>query len=120
MTPDEARQMYRDQLTLHGEDISIRRYDGIGTGRTYVDRPVRARVTGYSPQEMVGGITQGDRKVILMAEDLAGESPAFTVAKSDKVVAARFGSAELAILGVDDNTRRVDGELIAYELHVRG
>lgn len=119
MTPDEARQMYRDQMDAHGEDIVIRRYTSTGVSpRTYVDRPCRARVVGYQPSELVGAIAQGDRRVIIMAEDLEGESPAFTLAKSDKVYAERFN--EIAILGIDDSTRRVDGELIAYELHCRG
>jgi hypothetical protein len=119
MTPDEARAMYRDQFDLHGEDIAIRRYSGTGVGRTYVDRPCRARVTGYAPEELVGGITQGDRRVIVLAEDLGGESPPFIIMKSDKVWAPRFPN-ELSIQGVDDNTRRIAGELIAYELQTRG
>lgn len=119
MTPDEAKQMYLDQIVDHGETIAIRRYSGPGVGRTYVDRTCRARVVGYSPNELVGSITQGDRKVIVLAEDLDGESPPFKITKSDKVVASRFAD-ELAIMGVDDNTRRVQGTLIAYELQVRG
>lgn len=119
MTPDEARSMYRDQIDLHGEDISIRRYNGTGVGRTYVDRPCRVRITGYSPAELVGSITQGDRRVIVLAEDLDGESPPYKITKADKVVAARFAN-ELAIMAVDDNTRRVAGVLIAYDLNVRG
>lgn len=110
--------MYRDQIALHGEDILIRRYPGVGVGQTPVDRECRCRIVGYAPDELVGAITQGDRKVIVLAEDLAGESPPFLITKSDKVVDR--ASKELAILGVDDNTRRVAGELIAYELHVRG
>lgn len=118
MTPEEARQMYRDQIEEHGEDIAIRRYSGTGVGRTYVDRPCRARVVGYSPDELVGSITQGDRRVIVLAEDLDGESPPFKIMKSDKVVSSRF--PELAIMAVDDNTRRIQGTLIAYDLQVRG
>lgn len=117
MTPDEGRRMYRDQIDLHGEDISIRRYVGSGTSRPYSDKPCRARVMGYTPQELVGSITQGDRKIIILAEDLEGYSPVFTVIKSDKVIVR---GSELAIIGVDDNTRRIAGTLIAYELQVRG
>lgn len=118
MTPEEARQMYRDQIEEHGEDISIRRYSGAGVGRTYVDRPCRARVVGYSPDELVGTITQGDRRVIVLAEDLEGDSPPFKITKADKIVSSRF--TELAIMAVDDNTRRIHGTLIAYDLQVRG
>lgn len=119
MTPDEAKQMYRDQLDEHGSMITIRRYNGTGVGRTYVDRTCRARVTGYAPNELVGSITQGDRRVIALAEDLDGESPPFKIAKGDKVVAPWF-SDEVSIMAVDDSTRRVAGTLIAYDLQVRG
>lgn len=109
--------MYRDQITEHGETIAIRRYSGTGAGRTYVDRDCLARVTGYSPSELVGSIIQGDRKVIVLADDLDGESPPFAIAKTDKVVVR---DKELAIMMVDDSTRRVGGTLIAYELTARG
>lgn len=117
MTPDEARAMYRDQLDLHGEDISIRRYTGTGVNRAHVDRTCRARVMGYAAAELIGDITQGDRKIVVLAEDLEGESPAFAIAKSDKV---RVRGVELAIMSVDDSTRRIGSTLIAYELQARG
>ncbi len=117
MTPSEARAMYRDQMNLHGETIAIRRYDGIGAGRTHVDRNCRARVLGYTPAELVGTITQGDRKIVALAEDFEGESPVFTVAKGDKVIVR---GSELAILAVDTSTRRIGSVLIAYEIQARG
>lgn len=117
MTPDEARAMYRDQIDLYGEDIAIRRYVGTGTSRPYSEKTCRARVLGDAPKELVGGITQGDRKIIILAEDLEGYSPVFTVIKSDKAIVR---GAELAIMGIDDSTRRIAGTLIAYELQVRG
>jgi hypothetical protein len=120
MTPDEARQMYRDQMDLHGETISIRRYTGTGLSRTHVDRPCRARVTGYAAEELIGSITQGDRKIIVLAEDLEGESPNFVIAKADKVYdAVRFPN-ELSIQSVDDSTARIGATLIAYILQARG
>lgn len=117
MTAEEARQMYRDQMVLHGEDIAIRRYSGTGVDRTSDDRACRARVMGYAPDELIGSITQGDRKIIVLAEDLEGESPAFTIVKGDKAIVR---SVELAIMGVDDSTRRIGDVLIAYELTARG
>lgn len=117
MTPAEARRMYRVQMDLHGEDISIRRYTGTTQARTHVDRPCRARVMGYSPDELTGAITQGDRKIIVLAEDLEGESPEFTITKSDRAVVR---STELAIMAVDDSTKRIGSTLIAYVLQARG
>lgn len=118
MTPAEARAMYRRQLEQHGETIAIRRYSGTGTGRTHSDKEALARVVGYGPSELVGGITQGDRRVIVLAEDLEGYSPPFVMTKSDKIYSARFG--ELQIIGLDDSTRRIDDVLVAYELQCRG
>ncbi len=117
MTPDEARAMYRRQLDLHGEDIAIRRYAGATPPRSYVDRPCRARVMGYGPDELVGTVTQGDRKIIVLAEDLEGNSPPFILKKTDKAIVR---GDELAILGIDDSTRRIGASLIAYQLHARG
>lgn len=119
MTPEEARRMHAEQMDLYGETISIRRYSGSGLTRTWLDRSCRARVMGYAPNELVGGITQGDRKIIVLAEDLEGDSPEFVIAKTDKVVAARFAN-ELSIQSVDASTRRIGETLIAYELQARG
>jgi len=109
--------MYRDQISEHGETIAIRRYTGTGTDRTPTDRPCLARVMGYMPEELVGNIVQGDRKIIVLAEDLDGESPPFVITKSDK---AMVRGRELAIMAIDDSTRRIAGTLIAYELTGRG
>lgn len=117
MTPAEARAMYREHLQLHGETISIRRYTGTGTDRTHADRSCRARVTGYAAAELVGTTTQGDRKIIVSAEDMEGYSPVFEVVKGDK---AMVRGAELAILSVDNSTRRIGSTLVAYVLQARG
>lgn len=117
MTPAEAREMYRTQFDLHGEDIVIRRYAGTGVDRPHADYPCRARVMGYAPDELVGGVTQGDRHIVALAEDLEGYSPPFTIAKGDKAIVR---DVELAIMGVNDSTRRIGSVLIAYDLQVRG
>lgn len=106
MTPADAKAMYRRQIAAHGETITLRR-----TGQS--DQSVRARVTGYEPEELVGGIQQGDRKVIVLAEDVTG----FTPRKGDLVI---LRGAPLSIQAVDDSTRRVAGTLVAYELVARG
>jgi hypothetical protein len=117
MTPAEARAMYLDQLTLHGEYISVRRYTGTGLSLTHIDRPCLARVTGYLANELVGGINQGDRKVIVLAEDLEGESPNFFPTQRDKILVR---GSELQIISVNDSTRRIGSTLIAYEIQARG
>ncbi|MGQ4273400.1 hypothetical protein [Terrihabitans sp. B22-R8] len=104
MTPGQARATYRRMLGRRGETISVRR-----GGK---EHPALARVTGFAPEELVGEIQQGDRKVILFAEGLGIEP----TDQDDLIVRG----SRLAIKSVDDSTRRVAGELIAYEIVARG
>jgi hypothetical protein len=117
MTPDEAKDSYRRAMDVAGEQIVIRRYTGTGQNRPYFDAPVRARVMGYQPHEIVGIIQQGDRKVILLAEDMIAAQIPLELGNGDRVV---IRGDELNIEGANDNTRRVQGVLIAIELQVRG
>lgn len=116
MTPDGFKAMYRRRIGV-GEVVLIRRYTGAGTARPKFDAQVRARVVGYEPNELVGTILQGDRRVIFLAEDLLAAQFALPVTSNDKAVVR---GKELAIIAPDDSTRRCQGELIAYELQVRG
>jgi hypothetical protein len=117
VTPESARSTYRRMMTLVGETVVIRRYTGTGANRPRFDAEVIARVTDYEPSELVGTIIQGDRKVIVLAEDLTSAQFPTPIKKGDKVVAR---GKELNIEAPDDNSRRIQGELIAWELQVRG
>jgi hypothetical protein len=100
------------------ERVTLRRYTGAGTTRPRFDAEnVRARTVGYEPHELVGAIVQGDRKMIVFADDLIAKGFTLPVTTNDKVVVR---GKELAIQAADDSTRRVDGVLIALELQVRG
>lgn len=117
MTPAQARSTYRRMMGLVGETVLIRRYTGTGANRPRFDAEVTARVTEYEPKELTGTIQQGDRKLIVLAEDLMQAQFPTPIKKGDKAVVR---GKELNIEAPDDNTRRIDGELIAYELQVRG
>jgi hypothetical protein len=117
MTPEECRQSYRETMAAVGETIIVRRYTGTGVGRVPHDTNVRARVTGYAERELVGTIQQGDRKVIMLLEDLENAGFALPVTPNDKIV---LRGTMISILTVDDSTRRIQGELIAYEIQARG
>src|SRR5262245_51076060 len=111
MTPDELKADYRNILADKFEIVIIRRYTGTGTNRPRMDIPVRARVVGYLPRELVGTIQQGDRKAVCLAEDLTKpttDSPPQTltlpVTTADKLVVR---GKELQIIAMDDSTRRV-------------
>lgn len=103
MTPDEALASHRAMIREIGEDILIRR-----PGEA--DVTVRARVIGYQPKELIGPIVQGDVKIIVLVDTLGALLPLTT--NESAVVRGRV----LAIKGVDDNTRRIGGTLIALEL----
>jgi hypothetical protein len=124
MTPAQALDQHRRFIGKIGETILVRRYSGTGPSRSFVEASILARVTGYAPQELVGFIEQGDRKVIAL-NDPSAEVPAGKVSlasllpltTSDKLV---IRSAETAIKAVDDNKRRVAGVLIALEITAKG
>jgi hypothetical protein len=117
MTPNECRESYRENMDAVGETIVLRRYTGTGVGRVPHDTNVRARVAGYSELELVGGIQQGDRRLIVLVEDLENAGFAMPVTPNDKIV---LRGTMISILSIDDSTRRIQGELIALEIQARG
>ncbi len=124
MTPPRARAAYRRQISAHGERVTLRR-ESLDPAPEATG--LRARVTGFTPEELASGIDQGARKIILLAEDLgaaiaAGDWPAppagtGAILKDDTLVVR---GVPVNVDRVDDSTRRVAGELIAYELTVIG
>jgi hypothetical protein len=117
MTPDEVKASYRQNMDEAGETIILRRYTGTGTTRVAADTNVRARVTGYHAEELVGGIQQGDRKIIMLVEDLEDAGFSLPVLATDKVI---LNGHMQSILSIDDFTRKSHGVLIAYEIQSRG
>ena len=115
MSPDEIKAEYLSAIDEVGEFVAIRNY--VGITEAYSDATVRARVVEFSPDQMVGAIVQGDRKLIVLAADVIAAGIELTATQNCKVVVR---GKELQIKSVDDNTRRVAGELIAYELVVGG
>lgn len=106
--------MYRRGLGQF-ETISIRRYTGAGTNRPRFDWDVQARVVDFEASELIGPVVQGDRKLIVLHEDLVNEGFPFPIQTGPNWKVFVRGD-ELQIKSVDDNTRRLGGELIAYEI----
>jgi hypothetical protein len=117
MSPDAVKDTYRRMITDLGEPILVRRYTGQGSNRPRFDAQVRARVTGYGPDELIGSIVQGDRKIIILVDDLIDRQFSIPIRASDKVVVR---GKELSIIAPDDSSRRCGTVLIAYELTGRG
>ncbi|MGY3689948.1 hypothetical protein ACVIGA_000028 [Bradyrhizobium sp. USDA 3240] len=125
MTPDESLDQHIRALEESGETVVVRRYAGLGPARAVAkEAAVLAKVKGCQPAELVGEIRQGDRHVILLNDPTAAV-PAGKVALStmlpltDRDFLVIAGS-EVSIKGVDDATRRIQGQVIAFELQVRG
>jgi hypothetical protein len=95
-----------------GETVILRRIAG-----GLPDAPVRARVTGYRPVEADAGMHVGDRTVLVLAADVAAAGWPAPASGADQVV-VRGGP--LMVETVDDNTHRLAGDLIAYEIVGRG
>lgn len=117
MTPEETIAGYRRAFQPNSTAL-VRRYSGSGAGRPHSDSSaILARDMDYQPAELTATVLQGDRKVILFAQDLVDSGFALPLTTNDRIV---IGGKELAIVRLDDRTRRVAGTLIAYELQVRG
>jgi len=117
VTPAAARSALRRQIAQHGEAVTVRRYAGTGEARSSADYATTGRVTGYLPDQLVGNLKQGDRKVILAYDDLAATAITLPLLLTDKLV---LRGKEFVIKSLDDNTRRLAGELIAYEVGIAG
>lgn len=57
-------------LARKGEVITLRRSSG-STPSTFFDVELKAIVRGYTPQELIGGLSQTDSLVIISPNDLA-------------------------------------------------
>jgi hypothetical protein len=125
MTPSQALASHRQKMAELGEDIAVRRYAGTGAGRAIAQEAIsRGRPVGRGEKELVGQVTQRYRKVILI-NDPAADVPAGKVVlaellplrTTDKLF---FHGVEVGIVDIDDDTRRIQGVLIALEIMVDG
>jgi hypothetical protein len=119
MSPDVARQQLRDQLTEHGEDIVLKRR--VGTGMAFDAVMLRATVRGYTPQELTGGITQQDSKLVCGVEEIeaagwppSAGGPAFP-RRGDFVLIGGVQKAVEATAPV-----RINGVIVRIDMQVRG
>ncbi|MET3348311.1 hypothetical protein ABIF52_008692 [Bradyrhizobium japonicum] len=127
MTPAEALDSHRRQLAESGSGaVTVRRYAGAGAGRAVAAAAdALAKVAMYKPEQIVGAVVQGDRKVILLNDPAATIAPGKVALSTllplskhtDRLV---IGGAEVSIEGVDDQARRIQGVLVALEIQVRG
>lgn len=108
----DARAAYRHSIAVTGETVTLRTFTGVGASRTGADVSVRARVRMFEPAQLVGGLQQGDRELIVLAEDVPTPPK-----KGDQVIVR---GTTMTIQAVDDSTRRLGDVLLAYVITARG
>lgn len=114
MRPSEAQKMYRDQLTDHGEVMTLRR--PALQGGQQVDVDGHGRFREFDANDLVGSIVSAERTVVLLAEDFAS-FPLPIKPNSDRLIVA---GRSYVIKSVNDTKARIAGVTVAYWLYVSG
>lgn len=101
-------------IQRYGQDVTLRRVTGT-TSQTFTDVPVRAFIRNFLPNELVGGITQGDRLAIIANVEIAAASWPGPPRKGDQIIAGSKVSTVQAVEPV-----RTEGIIIRHNLTIRG
>lgn len=120
MKGPELKASYARELK---EGVIFRRYATPGDRTSNVDVIVRGRIVDYSAAELIGTIQQGDRKVIIYADDVetdyqsgAPTGLSLPVTTDDKLV---IDGKECRIMAPRPRSS-IDGVVAAYALNSRG
>jgi hypothetical protein len=117
MTPAAARAMYARQIAAHGETLTLAR----GVTTASVRGRIMMAVPGQATERFTAQITDtvGQRRptAVLLAETL--DAAGFPVPPARGDTLAR-GSKKFVVTEVDDMTRRIAGEAVAYQLILAG
>lgn len=115
MSPEQAIAALDRQIAEHGQDVTLRR---AVQNEDAIERDARAFVRGYRPDELVGGIQQGDTQVTISPTSLPQEfadTDADRLRRNDRIVIdGRRRNIEFA------NPVRMNGVLVRINCLVRG
>jgi hypothetical protein len=114
MSPEAAIAALDRALAATGEDIVLRRTTGTKPAIP-LDVGVRASVRGYRPEELVGGIIQGDSLVIVSPTEMKQRRWCWPPRANDKAVIDEKVRNVVAVNGI-----KMKGVLVRIELTVRG
>ncbi|WP_246694785.1 hypothetical protein [Methylobacterium sp. WL6] len=123
MAQNNSRDRLDRSLARRGEDAVIRR--AIGTSpATYAEAPLRILIRGYKPEELSGGVVQGDSKVIASPTSLLAVSPTVWPGKATGTLVPK-NLDQVTIQGRLRSVQAVaafyeNSELVRLELQVRG
>lgn len=110
MTPAESIADLDRMLAEDGEDVRVRlRTDLVGEGVV-----VRAFVRGYRPDELAGGVQQGDREAIISPTGVTAAGLQGLERGMKIFVGGRITNVEFA------NPVRQRGEIVRWNLWLRG
>jgi hypothetical protein len=109
----EADALKADYRSFCLQTVIVRRY---AADRTPTDAQCAGNARLYNASELVGTITQGDQRVIVLADDIATGGISLPLTTFDKVV---VGGVEFAVRSPNER-KALDGTLIAYEVQARG
>lgn len=99
---------YRRLFTKAGRTVSIERQVANSSPKT-VDN-VRVRIRNFTPEEVAGGVTAGQRKILVLAEDVTSIAP---LKSGDTFI---VDSSRFSIVQKPDDQTHRDGEtLLAYD-----
>lgn len=112
MTPATSIAALDRQIARHGQTVLLRKGSAANGD---ADKPIRAFVRGYDPEELSGGIQQGDSTMILSPTALAASGFAGPIKRLDRVtIAGRLRTIEVA------NPVTMDDQVVRIECWVRG
>lgn len=119
MTPAAAVEMLDRFLVENGEDAVLRRLVGLGPAAVSQDLGIRAHIRGLKEEELIAGMSQDDRILIMSpTEILAADWPGGVFSlprKGDKaVVSGTVSNAEFV------KPIRLAGQVVRIEMRIRG
>ena len=100
-------------IARFGRPMTLRRQTGVNPA-TYLDLPVAGRLSAYRPEQLQGGVQQGDASVAILNDELAAAGWSAPRAKEAIVIDGRTWQ----IIGVRAAYER--SMVIGFALWVRG
>ena len=103
------------RIAREGQAVELRRLTGTGPNQVWFGVELQAFVRQFRAQDLVGGITQGDRQVIVSDAEIEARQWPGPPRKGDKAV---IDGKTVNVESVE--TRRLRGSVAMHVLQVRG
>lgn len=102
-----------NMLGRYGRAMTVRRRQGTTT--TFTQVSVTGILRSFRPEEIAGGVMQGDAQAIITANEIIGTAGFSPPVKGDFVA---IDGKNWAVLGV--TPRMIESDVVAYHLWMRG